>query len=288
MASLVPDRERIMTAAVVARSFVEIDAPAAKPASEKGVSLSLQKVFRRFGSKEVLRDVNLDIPAGQFVAVVGKSGCGKSTLLRLLAGLDAPSAGAVTAAAGARIMFQEPRLLPWQRVAENVEIGFDDTGDGRARRATAHALLEEVGLADRAGEWPSVLSGGQKQRVALARALASRPRLLVLDEPLGALDALTRIEMQSLLERIWIEQRFTAVLVTHDVSEALALADRVLLIDGGRIELDIDVPLPRPRRRGSADLARLEGRILDRLFGIERAPGQAEAISSILKIGVAQ
>jgi sulfonate transport system ATP-binding protein len=273
--------------ALAARSFVEIDRPAAKPRREPGAALSLHKVFRRFGAKEVLSDVDLDIPAGQFVAVVGKSGCGKSTLLRLLAGLDAPSAGAVTAVSGARIMFQEPRLLPWQRIVENVELGLADTLDRNARRAKAQALLGEVGLSDRAGEWPSVLSGGQKQRVALARALASGPRLLVLDEPLGALDALTRIEMQSLLERIWIEQRFTAVLVTHDVSEALALADRVLLIDSGRIALDIDVPLPRPRRRGSADLARLEGRILDRLFGAESAV-RAEPISHFHKIGAAQ
>lgn len=133
-------------------------------------------------------------------------------------------------------------------------------------RARALEMLAEVGLRERAGEWPSVLSGGQRQRVALARALVGYPRILALDEPLGALDALTRIEMQQLLERIWLKQKFTAVLVTHDVSEAVALADRVVVIDQGRIVLDVDVPLPRPRRHGSAEIARLEGMVLDRLF----------------------
>jgi sulfonate transport system ATP-binding protein len=238
-----------------------------------GASVTLRNVSRRFGDKQVLNEIDLHIPAGQFVAVVGKSGCGKSTLLRLLAGLDQPSGGHLTVGDGrlghsaTRIMFQEPRLLPWQRVAANVEVGLPANTEREQRRELARALLAEVGLKDRAGEWPSVLSGGQKQRVALARALVSGPRLLALDEPLGALDALTRIEMQALLERIWIEQSFTAVLVTHDVSEALALADRVILIDGGRITLDLNVPLARPRRRGSPEIARFEGQILDRLFG---------------------
>lgn len=138
---------------------------------------------------------------------------------------------------------------------------------GSEARQRALGILGEVGLADRADEWPSVLSGGQKQRVALARGLVGYPQVLALDEPLGALDALTRIEMQQLLERIWIAQKFTAVLVTHDVAEAVALADRVVVVSGGKIALDLDVPVERPRRRGSAELARLEGRILDQLFG---------------------
>ncbi|MQT12562.1 ATP-binding cassette domain-containing protein [Segnochrobactrum spirostomi] len=240
-------------------------------APRAGLAITLQRLSRRFGDKRVLDSIDLHIPAGQFVAIVGKSGCGKSTLLRLLAGLDEPTGGRIVhdgAAEGAvtRIMFQEPRLLPWERVLSNVEVGLPPALKGEARQARARAMLEAVGLSERAGEWPAVLSGGQKQRVALARALASGPRLLALDEPLGALDALTRIEMQGLVERIWREQHFTAILVTHDVSEALALADRVILIDGGRIALDLDVPLPRPRPRGSAELAALEGRILDRLF----------------------
>ncbi|BCJ89669.1 aliphatic sulfonates import ATP-binding protein SsuB [Terrihabitans soli] len=259
---------------IAARTLIEIEDVSAPEPQRAAVPVTLHEVGRSFGDKQVLSGLNLHIPAGQFVAVVGKSGCGKSTLLRLLAGLDRPSQGRLSIGDGAghdaaRIMFQEPRLLPWQRIIGNVETGLPHVRNGARRRELAASLLSEVGLADRADEWPSVLSGGQKQRVALARALVSRPRLLVLDEPLGALDALTRIEMQNLLERIWLEQRFTAVLVTHDVSEALALADRVLLIDHGAIALDINVALPRPRRRGSAELAKLEGKILDRLFGEE-------------------
>lgn len=236
-----------------------------------GLGVRFEQLSRRFGDKRVLERIELSIPAGQFVAIVGKSGCGKSTLLRLVAGLDQPTGGRLAFEGphdreAIRIMFQEPRLLPWARVAANVAVGLPAgvapaEGDRRAKN-----LLAEVGLADRAGEWPSVLSGGQKQRVALARALAARPRLLALDEPLGALDALTRIEMQGLIERIWLEERFTAILVTHDVSEALALADRVILIDHGQVALDLPVPLSRPRRRGTAEFAALEGRILERLF----------------------
>lgn len=243
------------------------------PPATRGLPFTLANVRKTFGTKTVLHDINLHVPAGQFLAIVGKSGCGKSTLLRLLADLDAPTAGTLTVGDGraepraTRIMFQEPRLLPWARVAENVEVGLPQIGNKTARRHKARALLEDVGLGDRAGEWPSVLSGGQRQRVALARALASAPRILALDEPLGALDALTRIEMQGLLEGIWRQQGFTAVLVTHDVSEAVALADRVVLIEEGRIALDLEVDLPRPRRRGSAELAALEGRILDQLLG---------------------
>ncbi|MBA4789620.1 MAG: ATP-binding cassette domain-containing protein [Rhizobiales bacterium] len=242
---------------------------------EGGAAFSLKGVRKDFGRKTVLHGLDLRVKAGEFVAVIGKSGCGKSTLLRLLTGLEAPSAGEITFEAGGtrdaarltRVMFQEPRLLPWARVAANVEVGLSHLRSKAERRQTALSLLADVGLADRAGEWPSVLSGGQRQRVALARALASRPRILALDEPLGALDALTRIEMQQLLERIWLQQGFTAVLVTHDVAEAVALADRVVLVEEGRIALDLDIPLPRPRRRGSPELARLEGTILETLLG---------------------
>ncbi|MDR4305549.1 ATP-binding cassette domain-containing protein [Chelatococcus sambhunathii] len=250
--------------------------PPAKPASKSpakagaGAPISVRGLSKSFGTKEVLTALDLTVPAGQFLAIVGRSGCGKSTLLRTLVGLEQPTSGAVMVGDGqrgvGRIMFQEPRLLPWQRVVDNVRVGLSEGLPKAASKAQALDALGEVGLADRAGEWPSVLSGGQKQRVALARALVSRPKLLALDEPLGALDALTRIEMQSLIERVWLEQRFTAVLVTHDVAEALALADRVVLIEDGRIALDIDVDLPRPRRRGSAEIGALEGRILDHLF----------------------
>ena len=237
-----------------------------------GLAVTAHGLGKSFGSKTVLSELDLHIPAGQFVAVVGRSGCGKSTLLRLIVGLDTPSAGRLQLDGEARrenearIMFQEPRLLPWARVLGNVEVGLGQGIDARVRQAQALAALREVGLDDRAGEWPAVLSGGQKQRVALARALVSRPRLLELDEPLGALDALTRIEMQRLIETVWRDQGFTAILVTHDVTEAVALADRVIVIDAGRIALDIDVDVPRPRRHGDPRLAALEGRILDHLF----------------------
>jgi len=240
-----------------------------RPAS-RGLGFTFTGVEKQFSDKPVLRGIDLDVPAGQFIAIVGKSGCGKSTLLRLLAGLDTPSGGALhrdgEAAASTRVMFQEPRLLPWARVVDNVAVGLTGIARGAEARQRSARLLDEVGLADRAGEWPSVLSGGQRQRVALARALVGRPGILALDEPLGALDALTRIEMQGLLERIWSAQRFTAVLVTHDVAEAIALADRVVIIRDGTIASDIAIDLPRPRRRGTAEFAALEGAILDSLL----------------------
>lgn len=254
--------------------------PAALARQARGVAIAVNGLAKSFGPAKVLRDLDLAVPAGQFLAIVGRSGCGKSTLLRILAGLDAPTSGRVDfgdqetgrpagAPAGptqARLMFQEPRLLPWARVLANVEVGLADDRNHADGRRRALETLAAVGLEDRAGDWPAVLSGGQKQRVALARALACRPRFLALDEPLGALDALTRIEMQQLLERVWQRQGFTAVLVTHDVAEALTLADRVVLIEDGAIALDIAVALPRPRRRGSVELARLEEQILKKLI----------------------
>jgi sulfonate transport system ATP-binding protein len=238
-----------------------------------GVPLRLDKVGKSFGDKAVLKGIDLEVRPGEFLVIVGKSGCGKSTLLRLLVGLDAPTAGEIVigrnrldAAANARIVFQEPRLLPWASVVDNVAVGVDPSLGRQAGRLAALDALADVQLEARAGEWPSVLSGGQRQRVALARALVSHPDLLVLDEPLGALDALTRITMQTLIERVWRDQGFTAVLVTHDVAEAVALGDRVIVIDEGRIVLDLPVDLPRPRERGSADLGALEKKLLDAIF----------------------
>ena len=237
----------------------------------RGLALTVRDLHKSFGDHEVLRGIDLHIPAGQFVAVVGRSGCGKSTLLRLIAGLETVDAGTVSfseqpRAEDVRVMFQEPRLLPWARVLSNVEVGLGRDRASADAQTRAENALVEVGLDDKRGQWPAVLSGGQKQRVALARALVSRPRVLAFDEPLGALDALTRISMQRLLERGWHDQTFTAILVTHDVSEAVALADRVLVIEDGRIAHDIGVDIPRPRRRGSADLAALEGSILRELL----------------------
>ncbi|WP_108521356.1 ATP-binding cassette domain-containing protein [Bradyrhizobium algeriense] len=239
--------------------------------ASRGLSLTIRDLRKSFGDNEVLRGIDLHIPAGQSVAIVGRSGCGKSTLLRLIAGLETATAGSIdfgeeVRAEDIRVMFQEPRLLPWARVLSNVEVGLGRERTSADAQARAESALVEVGLADKRSQWPAVLSGGQKQRVALARALVSQPRVLAFDEPLGALDALTRISMQRLLERVWHDQGFTAILVTHDVSEAVALADRVLVIEDGIIAHDIDVDIPRPRRRGSAQLAALEGSILKNLL----------------------
>ncbi|KAA5940600.1 aliphatic sulfonates ABC transporter ATP-binding protein [Enterobacter cloacae] len=235
----------------------------------QGTPLLLNGVTKRYGDKTILNALDLHIPAGQFVAVVGRSGGGKSTLLRLLAGLEAPNGGEILAGTtplaniqdDTRMMFQDARLLPWKTVMDNVGLGLKGHWREEARQA-----LAAVGLEDRAGEWPAALSGGQKQRVALARALIHRPGLLLLDEPLGALDALTRIEMQDLIASLWQEHGFTVLLVTHDVSEAVAMADRVLLIEEGKIGLDLTVDISRPRRVGSARMAELEAEVLERVM----------------------
>jgi sulfonate transport system ATP-binding protein len=249
--------------------------PEAVSPAATGLPLTIRGLRKSFGDHEVLRGIDLHVPAGQFVAIVGRSGCGKSTLLRLLLGLDRPTEGEfwfgqtadpASTRGSVRVMFQEPRLLPWASVLSNVEVGLGGQRKLPDARERALATLREVGLEDRRDEWPSVLSGGQRQRVALARALVSRPQFLAFDEPLGALDALTRISMQRLLERVWLDQRFTAIMVTHDVAEAVTLADRVLMIEDGEIALDLHIDLPRPRERGSAAVAKLEGSILRDLF----------------------
>jgi sulfonate transport system ATP-binding protein len=241
--------------------------------SATGLPIRLRGLKKTFSEHTVLNGIDLDIAAGQFVAIVGRSGCGKSTLLRLLSGLDEPTGGTIEIDGATnvwrdqiRLMFQEPRLLPWQRVAANVEVGLSHARRGCDRRREALKALTQVGLSGRDRDWPAVLSGGEKQRVALARALVSQPRVLAFDEPLGALDALTRIEMQSLIEQVWRDKGFTAIVVTHDVTEAVTLADRILLLDLGRVDMDMTVDLPRPRRLGDPAAAAIEGRILDRLL----------------------
>jgi sulfonate transport system ATP-binding protein len=249
--------------------------PAPAPDS-RAVALALRGVTKSYDGRAVLHGLDLDIGAGEFIAVVGRSGCGKSTLLRLIAGLEAADSGGIACGPGARagamnagatvfahlrIMFQEPRLLPWKTVLENVGLGLE-----RQARSRATQALERVGLLQRAGEWPAVLSGGQRQRVALARALVHAPAMLLLDEPLGALDALTRLEMQQLIEALWKERGFTALLVTHDVQEAVSLADRVLLVEDGRIVLDQRIDLPRPRHHADPGFAQLEADLLERLL----------------------
>ena len=275
--------ERDGTSGVTAPERPDLS-PHASPDRERGargIAVTVRDLHKSFDGNAVIAGLDLFLPAGGFTAVVGRSGCGKSTLLRLILGLEAPTAGRIALEAAEsgprrserprRIMFQEPRLLPWARVVDNVAVGLSGIGTKAERRERALAALEQVGLADKAGAWPATLSGGQRQRVALARALVSGPGLLALDEPLGALDALTRIGMQDLIERIWRADGFTALLVTHDVGEAVAMADRILVVDAGRIALDLRVDVPRPRRRGDPDLARLEGRILEHLLGAPQA-----------------
>ncbi len=242
--------------------------------SPGGARLDLLGLGKRYGQREVLHQTQLHIAPGEFVAIVGRSGCGKSTLLRLVAGLEQASSGSVQLdgapltglSDSTRIMFQDARLLPWRRVLDNVALGLPPD-----QRQAAARVLERVGLAERQDEWPARLSGGQRQRVALARALVHQPRLLLLDEPLGALDALTRIEMHRLIESLWQASGFTALLVTHDVQEAVALADRVVLIEDGRIALDQRIDLPRPRIHDAA-FAALEQRILERVLQKPAAP----------------
>lgn len=240
-----------------------------------GVAIEAAALHKHFTTRQVLHGVDITIESGEFVAIVGQSGCGKSTFLRLMAGLEEPTAGTVAldgqvprpGSALVRMMFQDARLLPWKRVLDNVCLGL--TGD---RRADAVAALEEVGLGERGGDWPSILSGGQRQRVALARALASRPQVLLLDEPLGALDALTRLDMQGLIERVWREHGFTAVLVTHDVEEAVALADRIIVLSAGLVALDLAVDLPRPRDHAAPRFTEIKKAVLDEVLGVRNEP----------------
>jgi sulfonate transport system ATP-binding protein len=239
------------------------------------VPINVTALHKAFEGRQVLRGVDVTIAPGDFVAIVGQSGCGKSTLLRLMAGLETPSSGEVTLAGEeprpggplVRMMFQDARLLPWRRVLANVALGLP-----QERREEARGALAEVGLAERGGDWPSILSGGQRQRVALARALASRPNALLLDEPLGALDALTRLEMQGLIERVWQEHGFTAVLVTHDVEEAVALADRIIVLAEGTVALDVPVDLPRPRDHATRRFTEIKTAILNQVLGKQPEP----------------
>lgn len=213
------------------------------------IQIQISQLHKNYGTFNVLQNLNLTIQPSEFVAIVGKSGCGKSTLLRLIAQLESSTQGQilnqeqkVLASNYIRVMFQDPRLLPWKTVLQNIVLGLP-----KQQHPMALKILEKVGLLDKKELWPSQLSGGQRQRVALARALLHKPNILLFDEPLGALDALTRLEMQKLIEKIWQEQQFTAVLVTHDVSEAVQLADRIILLDQGMVSKTFDVPLPRPR-----------------------------------------
>ncbi|MFE2037614.1 ABC transporter ATP-binding protein [Streptomyces scopuliridis] len=236
-------------------------------------TVRIEGLVRSFGARDVLDGLDLSIGAGEFVALLGRSGSGKSTLLRALAGLDHEVAGAgvLTAPEPVSVVFQDARLLPWKRVLDNVVLGLG-AEDARER---GRAALSEVGLADRERAWPVELSGGEQQRVSLARSLVREPGLLLADEPFGALDALTRIRMHVLLRRLCALHRPAVLLVTHDVDEAIALADRVVVLDGGRIAADVPVTLPAPRGPGGPAYTALRERLLEQL-GIH-APSQEES-----------
>ncbi|HTU74570.1 MAG TPA: ABC transporter ATP-binding protein [Trebonia sp.] len=235
--------------------------------ARRSVAVHASGVSRSFGGRSVLHGLNLDIAPGQFVALLGRSGTGKSTLLRILGGLDADYSGDVAVPERRAVVFQEPRLLPWERVLANVSIGLKRTGpNGLASLSSLSlAALREVGLADRARAWPVTLSGGEAQRVALARALVREPALMLLDEPFGALDALTRTRMHGLLQDLCARHNPAVLLVTHDVDEAIVLADRVLVLSGGVITVDLPVALDRPRDRGHSGFLSLRSRLLAEL-----------------------
>ena len=213
---------------------------------------------RTFGSRAVLDGLNLTVRPGEFVALLGRSGSGKSTLVRILAGLDTEYEGNVAVPPQLAVVFQDARLLPWARVLDNVVLGLPDRVSGRA-------ALAEVGLGGRERSWPVSLSGGEAQRAALARALVREPQLLLLDEPFSALDALTRIQMHALLRRLVADHRPSVLLVTHDVDEAIVLADRVVVLTAGQISLDLQVDIAKPRRQHTPRFADLRARLLAEL-----------------------
>ncbi|MGP0090695.1 MAG: ABC transporter ATP-binding protein [Xanthobacteraceae bacterium] len=234
--------------------------------------LILDKVGKTYpNGVRALDGVSLEVSLGEIVAVVGGSGCGKSTLLRVVSGLDRPSQGHVTLDGAVitaphekiGIIFQEPRLLPWLSVRENVGFGLEDRAKAERDARVAQAL-ERVGLTEKARMWPRELSGGQAQRVAIARALVPRPEVLLLDEPFSALDAFTRIDLQDHLLDLWADFKPTLLVVTHDVEEAVVLADRVLVMQPrpGRLYEEISADLPRPRDRQSAAFDFVKRRVL--------------------------
>ena len=262
---------------MAAQAYAE---PIAYPAV--GASIGVEHVNHAFdidgAELKVLDDVSLNVAPGEFVALLGPSGCGKSTLLRLIAGLEPPRSGTlredevrIRGPHPSRVVvFQDPTLFPWRTVWDNVALGLEAQGILKSQRARVDAALDLVGLSTFRKAYPHQLSGGMAQRVALARALVNDPKVLVLDEPLGKLDSLTRIAMQAELVALWQRKGFTTLLVTHDVEEALVLANRVVVLSDrpARIKADIAVQRPYPRHRGDPYLADLRRQILG-LLGLE-------------------
>ena len=262
---------------VAATALAEVTTP---PAA--GAALDIEQVSHAFdidgAELPVLSDVSISVEPGEFVALLGPSGCGKSTLLRLVAGLDKPKAGTlredesrIRAPHPSRVVvFQDPTLFPWRTVWDNVALGLEAQGILKSQRHRVDAALDLVGLSDFRTAYPHQLSGGMAQRVALARALVNDPKILILDEPLGKLDSLTRITMQAELVSLWQRKGFTTLLVTHDAEEALVLANRVIVFSDrpARVKADIRVDRPYPRHRGDPYLADLRRQILG-LLGLD-------------------
>lgn len=223
--------------------------------------VKIRDLSRSFGGPQVLNGIDLTIKAGEFVALLGRSGSGKSTLLRVLAGLDSAPANELNIPQRRAVVFQEPRLMPWKTVIDNVTLGAPKShSTGKAKQ-----VLTDVGLPHRLDAWPLTLSGGEAQRAALARALVREPELLLLDEPFAALDALTRMHMHALVLDLWRKHKPAMLLVTHDIWEAVALADRILVLDQGRFTHDLRVNIDHPRQRADKRAAVIEAELLEAL-----------------------
>ncbi len=247
-----------------------LDTPSLRDAARSAnLAVSVRDVRRRFGDREVLRGLDLDLRPGEFVALLGRSGSGKSTFLRALAGLDDGATGEIVVPERRSVVFQDARLLPWASVLDNVILGLDGNDAEQAGRDA----LTEVGLGGHEDDWPKTLSGGEAQRAALARALVRSPDLLLLDEPFGALDALTRIRMHTLVQQLCAKHHPAVLLVTHDVDEAVLLADRVLVLTDGEFSLDVGVEVATPRLRSDPRFTELRSQLLAELGVDESAEG---------------
>ena len=257
---------------MAAGTLTKPEGPAAAGASAGFVTRGLT---RSFGAREVLRGIDIEVAPAQFVALLGRSGSGKSTMLRALAGLDQEAGGEIFVPARRSVVFQDPRLLPWACVLSNVILGQS----GSAANRRGREALGEVGLSGHENDWPKTLSGGEAQRASLARALVREPQLLLLDEPFGALDALTRIRMHALVQELCTRHRPTVLLVTHDVDEAILLADRVLVLTEGVISLDLPVEIPSPRLRSDERFGELRSRLLNELGIDEVAAGAHQDVA---------